>query len=131
MLLITVGAKIIQTLLHIIEGNIIQYNILLGCPWIREMQCVPSTYHGCLKYIYKDKVHCVFKDPDPYSHCNLIFDPNKVTLPSPNLSTILMSKNMDQSEVMQGKNYIVIQDKDTWEKVAKTLDKKHGASSSK
>ena len=67
---IIVGAKTVQTLLHIIEGNIIQYNVLLGRPWIREMKCVPSTYHGCLKYVYKDKVHCVFKDPDPYSHCN-------------------------------------------------------------
>ena len=107
---ITIGAKTIQTLLHIIEGNIIQYNVILGCPWIREMKCVPSTYHGCLKYIYKDKVHCVFKDIDPYSHCNLIFDPNKVTLPSPNLSTTLMK---NQSEVIKEKNDITIQDKDT------------------
>ena len=73
----------------------------------------------------------MFKDPDPYSHCNLIFDPNKVTLPYPNLSTILMSKNMDEFEVMQRKSDIAIQDRDTWEKVAKTLNEKHGASSSK
>ena len=72
------------------------------------MECIPSTYHGCLKYIYKDKVHYVFRDLDPYSHCNLIFDPNKVTLPSPDLSTILMNKNMNQSKDIKGKNDIVI-----------------------
>lgn len=26
------------------------YNILLGRPWIHEMQAVPSTYHQCLKF---------------------------------------------------------------------------------
>ena len=26
------------------------YNILLGRPWIHDMQAVPSTYHQCLKF---------------------------------------------------------------------------------
>lgn len=43
---ITIGCKTIQTSLYIIEGNIEQYNILLGRPWIQEMECVPSTFHG-------------------------------------------------------------------------------------
>ena len=41
-----------------------------------------------------------------------------MTLPSPNLSTILMNKNMDQFEDIKEKNDTIIQDKDTWEKVA-------------
>lgn len=57
---IVVRAKSILTLLHIIEGYITQYNILLGRPWIWEMQCVPSTYHGYFKYIHEGNVHYVF-----------------------------------------------------------------------
>ena len=29
------------------------YNILLGRPWIHEMQAIPSTYHQCLKFPYE------------------------------------------------------------------------------
>lgn len=69
---ITVGSKILQTLLQVIEGDIMQYNLLLGRPWIRDMQCVPSTYHNLLKYIHNGVVHYVLGDENPYSHCNYI-----------------------------------------------------------
>jgi len=38
---ITLGSKIVQIILQVIEGDITQYNILLGRPWIRDIQCVP------------------------------------------------------------------------------------------
>lgn len=28
----------------------LDYNILLGHPWIHDMQAVPSTYHFCIKF---------------------------------------------------------------------------------
>ena len=28
----------------------LDYNILLGRPWIHEMRAVPSTYHQCVKF---------------------------------------------------------------------------------
>lgn len=34
---ITVGSKIVQTMLQVIKGDITQYNILLGRPWIKDM----------------------------------------------------------------------------------------------
>lgn len=37
---ITMGLRTMQTLLQVIEGDITQ---LLGRPWIRDMQCIPST----------------------------------------------------------------------------------------
>jgi len=38
---IIVGSKIVQTLLQVTEGDIMQYNLLLGRPWIRDMQSIP------------------------------------------------------------------------------------------
>lgn len=29
------------------------YNILLGRPWIHEMQAVPLTYHQCVKFMFQ------------------------------------------------------------------------------
>lgn len=34
------------------------------------MQCVPSTLHGCLKYIENEKVHYVWMNEEPFIHCN-------------------------------------------------------------
>lgn len=28
------------------------YNLLLGHPWIYEMQAIPSTYHQCIKFLF-------------------------------------------------------------------------------
>jgi len=81
-LLITIGSKIVQTALQVIEGDIIQYNILLGISWIRDMQYVLSTYHNCLKYIHKGIVHCVHGDENPYSHYNSAHLSKDVALPS-------------------------------------------------
>lgn len=79
---ITIGSKLVQTLLHVIEWHIMQYNILLGRPWIKYIQCVPSTYHNCLKYIHEGVAHYVPEDDKPYSHCNTTYLPNDIALPS-------------------------------------------------
>ena len=26
------------------------YNVILGTPWIHQMQAIPSTYHQCVKF---------------------------------------------------------------------------------
>ncbi len=26
------------------------YNLFLGCPWLHDMQAIPSTYHQCVKF---------------------------------------------------------------------------------
>jgi len=65
------GSKIIQTSLHVIEGDIQQYNILLGRPWIREIECVPYALHGFLKYIHEGIFHCVLRVENPYLHYNI------------------------------------------------------------
>lgn len=51
------------------------------------MQCVPSTYHNCLKVIHEGIVHCVLGDENPYSHCNTTHLPNDTALPSTHFFT--------------------------------------------
>lgn len=36
------------------EGNI-PYNIILGRPWIHDMEEVPYTLHKCVKFEHKGK----------------------------------------------------------------------------
>lgn len=51
MLPIRVGPVIKNTFCQVLDRDL-AYNILLGRPWIHEMQVVPSTYHQCLKFPY-------------------------------------------------------------------------------
>lgn len=45
------------------------YNILLGRPWIHEMQAVPSTYHQCVKFPYNGQEVSISADHNPFQHC--------------------------------------------------------------
>lgn len=35
------------------------------------MECVPSTLHGCVKYLEEGIVHYVWMDEEPFNHCNM------------------------------------------------------------
>lgn len=48
---IQVGPIQKDTIYQVLDIDL-SYNILLGRPWIHEMQAVPSTYHQCLKFPY-------------------------------------------------------------------------------
>lgn len=46
------------------------YNTLLGCPWIHEMQVVPSTYHQYVKFPYNGQEISISAGNNPFQHCN-------------------------------------------------------------
>lgn len=46
---IQVGPIVQKVVFQVLDREL-TYNILLGCPWIHDMQAVPSTYHQCLKF---------------------------------------------------------------------------------
>ena len=48
----------------------LSYNLLLGRPWLHDMDAVPSTIHGRLKFEYQGYVHTVIGNPEPYALCN-------------------------------------------------------------
>lgn len=64
---VKVGVKEITTTCHVIEGKI-QYNLLLGYPWIEDMDIVLSTLHRFLNYLHNGMVHCIIGNKNPFNH---------------------------------------------------------------
>ncbi|GLJ23129.1 hypothetical protein SUGI_0436430 [Cryptomeria japonica] len=56
------------------------YNILLGCPWIHEMNTVPSTYHQCIKFPHNGVEVTVKSDPNPFIYCNNLRSRSEITI---------------------------------------------------
>ena len=49
-----VGPIQAPTLMHVMKGNT-SYHIILGRSWLREYEAVASTYHQCVKAIWRNK----------------------------------------------------------------------------
>lgn len=62
---IQVGPIQKDTICQVLDIDL-SYNILLGHPWIHEMQVVPSTYHQCLKFPYNGQEISVSVDTNPF-----------------------------------------------------------------
>ena len=45
------GPTIENTILLVLDIDM-NYNLILGCPWIHAMKVIPSTYHQCMKFSY-------------------------------------------------------------------------------
>lgn len=69
MLPIQVGPVQKDTMCQVLDIDL-TYNILLGRPWIHEMQAVPSTYHQCVKFPYDGQEISISADHNPFQHCN-------------------------------------------------------------
>lgn len=65
-LVIKVGPMILVTPIYVMPNHL-NYNILLGRPWIHAMKVVPSTLHRTIKFIYNNEIHIIKVDPNPYS----------------------------------------------------------------
>ena len=87
-----VGARSITIAYHVMEGDM-QYNILLGFPWIDQMEGIFSSKHGCFKYLHEGKMHCIPIDANPFSHYNLIQTNGPFSMPSLLPMTILVNNN--------------------------------------
>lgn len=54
---LTMGSILVVHRFHVIDSQT-SYHLLLGRPWIHRYKAIPSTYHQCLKAIWKrKKVH--------------------------------------------------------------------------
>ena len=69
-IMITIGIKTIAIKFHVVESKL-SYNMLLGRPWIHDMDAVPSTLHSRLKFEFQGEVHIVMGDPKAYALCNV------------------------------------------------------------
>jgi len=68
-IMITTGVRTIPAKFQIFDSKL-SYNMLLGRPWIHDMEAVPSTLHGRLKFEFQGEVHIILADPKPYALCN-------------------------------------------------------------
>ena len=49
-----VGLIRVTTLMYVMEGNT-SYHIILGHPWLKVYKAMASTYHQCVKAIWRNK----------------------------------------------------------------------------
>ncbi len=49
---VRIGPMEKDVLFQTVDVEPLAYNILLGRPWIHDMQAVPSTFHQCVKFPY-------------------------------------------------------------------------------
>lgn len=86
------GVTEISMTCHVVKGEM-QYNLLLGWPWIEDMESILSTLHWCLKYLHNVTIHYIIGDPNPFRHCNLSFSHESSQIPCGHILhvTILMN----------------------------------------
>lgn len=68
--MITIGVRTISMKFQVVKSKL-SYNILLGRPWIHDIEVVPYTLHGRLKFELQGEVHTILADIEPYSLCNV------------------------------------------------------------
>ena len=70
-IMVTTGVITIEIKVQVVESKL-SYNLLLGRPWLHDMDAVPSTVHGRLKFEYQGEVHTILGDLESYAFCNAI-----------------------------------------------------------
>lgn len=70
-IMITTGFWTIVAKFQVVESKL-SYNMLLGRPWIYDMDAIPSALHGRLKFEFQGEVHIVMGDPKSYALCNTV-----------------------------------------------------------
>jgi hypothetical protein len=65
---IQVGPAIMDVTFQVLDLDL-PYKILLGHPWIHDMQVVASTYHQCVKFPYSNQEITVHGDLEPFFYC--------------------------------------------------------------
>lgn len=59
----------------------LSYDILLGRPWIHDIQVVPSTYNQCLKFPYNGKEISISADSNPFQYCSNLKPTQEIIVP--------------------------------------------------
>ena len=61
-----------HTLMHVMEGNT-SYHIILGRPWLKAYKVVASTYHQCLKAVWRNRQMVIKATRMPFNRVKLHF----------------------------------------------------------
>lgn len=68
---VQVGPIVKEIIFQVLDKDL-TYNILLGHPWIHQMQVVPSTYHQCLKFPFNKQEITISVDSNNPQYCNTV-----------------------------------------------------------
>lgn len=74
------------------------YNIILGHPWIHEMQAVPFAYHKYLKFPYNRQEISISIDTNPFQYCNAMEETQNILVPH-NMEAQVSSSSNHQEEL--------------------------------
>ena len=69
---VRVGPIRAPTVMHVMEGNT-SYHIILGRPWLKAYKVVASTYHQCVKAIWRNKQVVIEAIKMPFDRAELHF----------------------------------------------------------
>jgi len=80
-IMITIGVRKIETKLQVVDSKL-SYNMFLGRPCLHDMDGIPSTLYGKLKFEFHVEVHTILGDLKPCALCNIVdFDDLVMTTP--------------------------------------------------
>ena len=65
-----VGPIRARTLMHVMNGDTL-YHVILGYPWLNALKLVASTYHQCVKTIWKGRLVTIKAIRMPYDRAEL------------------------------------------------------------
>src|SRR5271156_926588 len=83
--------------------------MLLGRPWIHEMQAVPLIYHQCIKFPHHGEEIIIEGDPNPFQYCNVVQINTDNQVPSNQDASIPSSSDFNPKDVKREAGKIVIQ----------------------
>lgn len=75
----------------------LSYNVLLGRPWIHDLQAIPSTYHQYVKFPYEEQEITIYADENPLQYCSNLKMTQEVIVPHSKEATSLNTQSKEKS----------------------------------
>ena len=97
--------------MHLMDDDTSDH-IILGCPWLKVHKAMASTYHQCVKVVWKGRLVTIEATSIPYDRAELHyeeatlyqeFEPKRESKILPFNATILESKEEGDREVVESK----------------------------
>ena len=89
------------------------YNLFLGCPWLHNMQAIPSTYHQCVKFLHNETEVIILRDNSISINTLIVvetFIPHNKPAHNPHASLAVDEQNLKMLSIGMGEytlDYIV------------------------
>ena len=104
-----VGPIRARTLMHVMNSYT-SYHLIFGCPWLKAHKVIASTYHQCVKVVWKGKPMTIKATKMPYDRAKLHhaeaalyqeFEPEEENMILLFNATVLEREKEDDGEVLE------------------------------